>query len=311
VVSLDTEVDKSRDWRVSSPATFRSVTSGIPRVLTPLFERYGVRPTYLLSPEVIEDEESADALAALGHTAELGTHLHHEFIEPGRTHQRATMQGRRADGVQSELSRAVELEKLANLTTLFSARFGRAPTAFRAGRFASSQHTLEILAGLGYLVDSSVTPGQRWRFSTTDADHRSAATAPTVVRTDCGPIVELPVTIAPGSRLAPLLRDAPAPFSLIGRTLLGARAGYIWLRPSFTTGAGMTRLVSRLLDEGPASVLVMMLHSMEICPGASPYAQDAAGVERIVDNMRQVFAWCDANDVEFSTMSHAAASIAP
>jgi hypothetical protein len=73
----------------------------------------------------------------------------------------------------------------------------------------------------------------------------------------------------------------------------------------------MTRLVSRLLDEGPASVLVMMLHSMEICPGASPYAQDAAGVERIVDNMRQVFAWCDANDVEFSTMSHAAASIAP
>ncbi len=56
LITFDTEIDKSKNWMVSSNERYSSVTAGIPEKLGTLFSKYGAKPTYLLSPELIRDE---------------------------------------------------------------------------------------------------------------------------------------------------------------------------------------------------------------------------------------------------------------
>ena len=143
-ISLDTECDKGPEWRVRRPLAFRNVVEGVPERLQPLFERHGIRPTYLLSPVVLRDDASVTLFRDLDGSAELGTHLHAEFIEP-----RASMDAERTEAFQGELPPFVEYGKLLNLTALFCKRFGHPPTSFRAGRYGLGRRTLRFLEQLG------------------------------------------------------------------------------------------------------------------------------------------------------------------
>ena len=82
VVTVDTEVDKSADWSVSESADFPIGHSCSPELMAPLCERFGIKATYLLSPEVIEDPASQQALLGLAAQHQLGAHLHGDFITP-------------------------------------------------------------------------------------------------------------------------------------------------------------------------------------------------------------------------------------
>jgi hypothetical protein len=301
-VTIDTEVDKDATWRISSPATFRAVTDAVPALLTPLFERYGVVPTYLLSAEVIEDDAASDVLADLGSRAELGTHLHPQFVEPMRTLDASTMAGRLADDIQAQCGREVEAAKLTSLTRLFRDRFGRAPTSFRAGRYGASRHTLELLAGLGYLVDSSVTPGLLWRYPEGRVDHRSWEPTPRWVETTAGRILELPLSIRAGGCLAAPLQRLPELGRRMGRKAFGRRAEHQWLRPSWNGAAELVGY-AKASDE---PVLVCMFHNIELVAGASPYADDDAGVRRILAALEGFLAHCRARGDEFVGLTAAA-----
>ena len=299
VITIDTEVDKSSNWRISNPVQFRSVLEGVPRVLSPLFDRYGVKPTYFLSAEVIEQPECVATLQTLGRRAELGTHLHSEFIEPGRRLHLCNMAGASADAIQSQDPREVEAGKLANLTTMFREAFGYAPTSFRAGRFGMGPHTLDILAGLGYRVDSSVTPGLCWDYVEGQVDYRDWEPGPRAVTTPSGPILELPLSIHPGGAPARWLRDWPARPRRLAARVLGWRGSYQWLRPSWYSGSELIRYVRNSQE----TFLNLMFHSMEIIPGASPYAQTQADVDRIVGSMDELFAYCESQGYEFCGVS--------
>jgi len=302
VVSIDTEVDKASDWSISDPPSFRSVVDGIPERLSPLFDRYEAVPTYLLSPEVIENDDAASVLAGLGSRAELGTHLHAQFVEPGRQLWPENMGGRDAGHIQSQYPREAEAAKLRALTDSFAARFGRRPSSFRAGRYGSSAHTLELLAGLGYAVDSSVTPGLVWRYKEGLVDHRGWRVGPQVLQTAAGPIVELPVSVRAGSRLAGVTQRLPDLGRRIVGKALGARATFAWLRPSWARPGELAAYVAASTEP----VLVAMFHSMEIVPGASPYASDDAGVERIMGLMDELLRHCRDAGIETIGMTEAA-----
>jgi len=302
IVSIDTEVDKDRRWRISSPVTFKSITEGVPRILSPLFDRYGVKPTYLLSPEVLEDRESVRVLGRLADRgdAELGTHLHAEFIEPQRTRFPHNMDGKCAEALQKQYPAEIEYAKLRNLTNLFRRTFGFRPTSFRAGRYGISDETLEALASLEYTVDSSVTPGLHWRLKEGELDFRESLRQPHLVTTRAGEILELPISIAPGSKFSPLVRDLPGLAKRAALKLFGKRASYQWLRPSFLGGGDMVELIDSLTDP----VLVMMFHSTEVICNASPYASSDSDVRRIVGSMDTVFKHCERLGFEFATMSN-------
>lgn len=302
VVSIDTEVDKSGAWTVATPPSFKSVVEGVPGVLSPLFDRYGTVPTYLLSPEVIEDDQASNALIGLGERAELGTHLHAQMVEPDRQLWPNNMGGQSVDDIQRQYPREIEAAKLQTLTERFTARFDRRPTSFRSGRYGSSDHTLELLAGLGYVVDSSITPGLVWRYAEGMVDHRDWSNGPQQVETPAGSIVELPVSIRPGSRLAPVVQAMPPLVRRIAIRALGPRAGFGWLRPSWARPGELEDFVAASTEP----VLVAMFHSMEIVPEASPYAATSDDVARIVASIEELLRYCAEHDIEMTGMTAAA-----
>lgn len=280
-VSIDCECDKGPGWRSQRPLRFTGVTHGIARTLAPVFAHHRARPTYLISPEVLRDPASVDALAAQ-RDAELGTHLHGEYAEPGAFEPDVTR------AFQRDYPEPIERAKLGSLTTAFRAAFGRAPRAFRAGRFGVGRHTIGILESLDYRVESSVTPAHDWSSSGAPGlDFRGAPSQP--YRPDryrpgvpgTSRVWEVPVTIRP--RLASRL---PVIGPWVGRWIDGR-----WLRPTRT---GAAQLIAIARDEvrdarrrrpGAPVVLHAMFHNVEVVPGASPYAATAAEAQAIVDRL--------------------------
>jgi hypothetical protein len=209
LVTIDTECDRTPTWRTSSPLSFRGVTDSIPRRIQPLFERFGVRPTYLVSSEVICHPESVAVLASL-QNVELSTHLHGDDMTPRiKTWE---MAGGVTDQMQWEYDEDLERSKLETLTDLFRQQFDRQPLSFRAGRFGAGPHTGRILKDLGYVIDSSVTPHVCWTSRTGEKrpDYRNFPEVPYLLDADGdisrpgkGGILELPVTVlAPGTVLS-------------------------------------------------------------------------------------------------------------
>lgn len=299
VVSIDTECDKGSRWQIRHPLTFEAVNEGIPYRLTPLFNTYGVIPTYLLSPEVIQDKESVTTLTSL-ENCELGAHLHGEFIPPEED-----FETRRTDTPQLRYAEEVEFQKLANLTQLFEERFGYYPKSFRAGRFGLSRHTLRFLVELGYFVDSSVTPF--WSHSFDGAANRNYWGAPTAPyypsKDDPGragdlSLLEVPVTIHNSllvrwprwilRRMSNRTRWHKRLFARLGKQIPRTT----WLRPQRSTPEELIATADAVIAGVPSNkpvILNMMYHNVEIVPGASPYAQTDKEVQYILESQALLF----------------------
>ena len=296
ILSVDVECDKSPDWSVRKPLSFRSVVEGIPSKLMPLCQTLGLKPTLLLSPEVLRDDKSVQVLGKLEH-CELGAHCHVEFLEPG-----ANLEGSRTDGVLCGLDPALELAKLKDLTELFQRRLGRKPLSFRAGRFALSPRTLAWLAELGYKVDSSVTPFRSWHFGDgLLVNYWGAPWEPyRPSHRDCRregslPIWEVPVSIVDRTMVnwpRFLLRRFHDRSPWLKRWLprLGLSPKPVWLRPLRSTPEEMKLAADAIVasGRGSATVLNVMFHSVELIAGASPYAQTEREVEELLDSVRSL-----------------------
>src|SRR5262249_9983635 len=98
-------------------------------------------------------------LRAQRSSAELGTHLHGEYAEPGAYEPAVTRV------FQRDYPEEVERAKVTYLTTAFRSAFDQPPRSFRAGRFGIGPNTIPILEALDYQVESSVTPSLGWSWS--------------------------------------------------------------------------------------------------------------------------------------------------
>ena len=277
-VSIDCECDKGPGWKLQRPLRFTGITEGIGARLEPLFRARGAKATYLLSPEVMRDEASLETLRNVRATAELGTHLHGEFATPDDFEPEVTAV------FQRDYPREVEEAKLTSLTASFTSAFGEAPRSFRAGRFGIGSHSLGLLAGLGYQVESSVTPFvEHSDVGAPGLDFRGAPTQPyhpdpraPGVPGD-SPLLEVPVTIRPR-----FLNHLP---------LIGSRLERRWLRPTRTSGSALIDLARDEIEHARAAapdrpvVLNAMFHNVEIIPGASPYAQNEREADGILGRL--------------------------
>ena len=305
IISIDTEIDKSKDWRVSTDESFSSVVQGIPEKLENLFSKYGAKPTYLLSLEVIRNDMCISILSSLTN-CELGTHLHGEMIEPFR--QRGQMANMITSAMQSSYPFEIERQKLLNLTQLFVSKFHYRPISHRAGRFGAGSNTLKILKELGYRVDSSITPGLVWNYNEGNANYVEAQEQPyypdqdDIVKYGDSEILEVPITVFQVPKRmtwqSKILRSRQEKLNHLR-----------WLRPSFNSGPGMINIITNVLNYynninnyNNDITLNMMFHSMEIMPGASPYAAKDKDCNRILDRIEKVLAYSKDNNFRFSTL---------
>jgi hypothetical protein len=283
-VSIDTESDKGRGWRSRRPMSFDGIHDGVVKRLHPLFERFGAKPTYLLSPEVLRDEGCVETFRKLAPSSELGTHLHGEYAEPGASDPDVTKD------FQRDYPPAVERQKLTYLTDLFIRAFDHQPQSFRAGRFGIGPASIGILESLGYAVESSVTPHMDWTssgapgLSFRDAPSQPYRPDPTEPgRAGSATILEVPVTIR-----RRFLNGVPG---------LGSRVDPRWLRPTRGTEAGLVRVAEdeiaaarRAAPHRPV-ILNAMFHNVEVVPGLSPYAYDEEGARSILDRVRALLSF--------------------
>ncbi len=281
IVSIDTECDKGPKWKVRQPIQFKNILVGIPKILQPLFEKYNIRPTYLLSPEVLRNDVCVDLFKSLAHQADIGAHMHAEFIEP--------YENWATDNTfifQSDLDPEIEFEKIKNLTSLFREKIGYFPLSFRAGRFGISRYTLSYLQKLGYLVDSSVTPYMWWWKSKGKAiNFLGAPNQPyhpsfsDFRRKGKAEILEVPITLINPfwDRCPQMLLKSINPAKKVQTVFLNIfLKKYLkprWLRPTFSTAKDMLYVTEYLYSKpsGNSIVLCMMFHSNEIVKGMSPY----------------------------------------
>jgi hypothetical protein len=174
VVSIDTEADHlGHLWQKTAPLRFQSITRGIPERLSPLFQAYGARPTYLVTTEVLDDAASVEQLTRLA-DCELGAHLHGDHVAP----QATPAAGAKSWDFTCFYSAELERAKLETLTRQFVDRIGRRPVSYRAGRYAASGKTAKALVDLGYRVETSVTPGIEWIHEHHPSQHLDFRPAP-------------------------------------------------------------------------------------------------------------------------------------
>ena len=283
VVSIDTERDHGPGWKPTHPAEFRSIVKAIPEVFQPLCERYGVKPTYLLTTEVIAEPSCQKVLKSLMGRAELGTHLH---METSLLKSFESKPGRRNSYFSGLCEEQDERRALEKITHLFGEAFGSHPLSFRAGRYGATSQTLRILQDLQYRVDSSVTPGIRWANRQGSVDFRNSPRFPYLpdLRGDMGQaaqegaaILEVPVSIVTDrfSWRWPFLNYP------------------VWLRPSHSSKSSMRRVLDALEESANQQqqpvVANMMFHSMELYPNASPYTSNQREVDRYFDDLGYVF----------------------
>jgi len=300
-ISIDVECDKDQQWAVRRPLGFRGVEQGIGERLVPLFAQYGARPTYLVSPEVIRDDHSSRLLAGLA-DCELGAHLHPEFVWS-------------SDGVAvteavaSALAEEEERRDLQELTRTFTETFHRPPRSYRAGRYGASARTLGLLAELGYLVDTSVTPHKCWDYG---PDFRQAperpyfpAAADLTVVGAAGGVLEIPITLR-GPRgpwfLRPLARPFATSKSRRVRHLAGRLLNPVWFRPGWARRSELLSFV-RVAAREEGGVLNMMFHNVDLVAGCSPSAASEASVRAALDDLNAVLEETLARGGRFATLS--------
>jgi len=309
VITIDVEPDCTPNWTYSDPLTFTGVSEGIAQRLQPLFNKYGIEPTYLINNVVLEDNRSVHVFRSLNGRYELGTHLHPEFIDPGK--QEFDYAGKKGAANCCFYDAATEYGKIESITRLFQQQFGKHPTAFRAGRFSAGNNTIKSLLKLNYKVDTSVTPFIRWDDKTREnpVDFRLAPDQPYWTEEKImtpGPVgkglLEIPVSIA-AKRLSAagwlryLVKKKRLPFK---------NSEFKWLRPVYSDENDFKMILASVESRyAGRDVLVynMMFHNVEVMPGLSPYSLTESDCEYYLSLLERFFQHCQQQEINSVPLS--------
>jgi len=156
IISIDTEEDNWDNFK--DKPTLRNIQK-IP-ALQELFNRYEVRPTYLITYPVACDKLSVEILKSIldSKKCEIGTHLHPWNTPP--IDEVLNEKNRMLNNLSSEL----QFKKLKNLHHKIKKGFNCTPVSFRAGRYGLNNDLTKNLIKLDYSVESSTTPFLDWSF---------------------------------------------------------------------------------------------------------------------------------------------------
>ena len=241
-----------------------------------LFERYGLRPAYLLD-HPIATSDLARGLIGDWHDSggcEIGAQLH-PWVNPPHVEEVTPV-----NSFAGNLPPGLERQKLEALRSEIGAAFRTMPRIYKAGRYGLGPSTATTLERLGFAVDTSGLPHTDLRFKH-GPDLRSFTEHPFLFGEE-RPLLQLPPTrgfIGRAAALAPrlfALVENEGPLASQARGAL-ARAGLIdrvTLTPEGITLGQMKALTRALLARGQR-VFTMSFHSPSLEPGHTPYVTDA------------------------------------
>jgi hypothetical protein len=315
IITVDTEADNQ--WKREQDINLENIKF-LPR-FQDLCQKHSFPPTYFVTHEVATDLESSNILKSFQDrkAAEIGAHLHPWTTPP---YERKIEWERKHHRFPFELSRNELYSKMYSLTKAIEATFLRKPTSFRAGRWGWGENLEEALIELGYIVDSSITPHVSWKNTLGNPeglggpDYRGESVLPRKVVKPQGGLVEVPMSILPtgllrkeGNYLQRLF--AKLPESRMQKILDRVAFRYRWLRIFPKTNLKDLTDIYRSAVYNNLPVLVFMIHSSELMPGGSPYAEDEETVEYTYVLLEDFFSFLNKEGVEGQTLTKFAESV--
>jgi len=261
-----------------------------------IFERYGVRPTYVVDYAVASQEQGFAPLRAIvaRDAADIGAHLQ-PWINPPFDDAQERAEPTRSS-FPGNLPPELEHAKLRLLTDAIEANLGVRPTVYRAGRYGLGPSSFEMLDALGYEIDASVLP-----HIDLSAKHgpNFAAIGPEPFWFGGGR-KRLGIPLSAGftgvfarhhRALDPLMnhrlveaarvKAAASRFGLFDR---------VCLSPEGFTLAEQKRLTRHLLARGQR-IFNLSYHSPSLLPGSTPYIRDAEQLEHFLDQLEAYLVW--------------------
>jgi hypothetical protein len=295
IVTVDTEADDL--W--SRPTEYRCANVEALARFQRLCEERGVRPTYLVSHEIMADPRAVATMQGLAGDGrcEIGTHLHPFSTPPERS---ITRDDRYEQPFAYEYPAPLLREKLRALTSAITTAFGRRPRTIRWGRWGLAGWMVPLMEEEGYLVDTTVTPGIAWwAISGTRwwkaTSYASAPLSPYFLDRDdiCAAgdsaVLEIPATVVYARPWHRRVYTALSALRL-GRVARAAGMTPRWLRPFPSTSASFLLAVAGAALSAGAPAVNVMLHSSELMPGGSPYARTAGDVDLTLAALDGLFA---------------------
>ncbi len=320
IITIDTEGDNQ--WDHGRDLTVENIKF-VPRFQA-LCEDYGIKPTYLVTSEVCHDAYARDLLS--GYTseglAEVGAHLH-SWSPPPFIGRDGFRENDSNHAFASELPYDLLNDKIANLTELISASFGKHPTSFRSGRYGFNENVARSLVANSYIVDSSVTPFVSWNKhkgipdGEGGPDFIDSPAFPYRYPFTGGSIAEIPITILPtrfpltaSDKLSRCyFRNVNDSIALRGLRKMFFGDQPVWLRPVPGTNLEMlTRLMNVTIDR-KLPFITMMFHSSELMPGCSKYRPDSNSVEELYKLLEGFFKALRGRGIVAVTLTQAAQNI--
>lgn len=287
VITIDVEEDNWGSYRTG--LTVENVRE-INR-LQVLFERYGVKPTYLLSYQVASVDWAVNIFAEIFSRGkcEIGAHLHPWNTPP----LRESLSER--NSMLLNLPYELQKEKLIALTDQIKKAFGIRPQSFRAGRWGLGSETIDALIACGYRVDSSVTPMMSWSDYGDGPEYNDVRIEPYWMPSESDRmnengrhfILEVPVSIGFNrwpfkfwktiySLLQKNWLKCLHPIRLFHYTGLLRK---IWLSPEGSSADEMITL-SKLMIKHRKRILNLTFHSNSLLPGKGPFIKNEKEVEQ-------------------------------
>jgi len=286
IVSIDVEEDNQ--WRRSEDYSLHNIDC-LPKFQGNC-EKYGIRPSYLITYSVARNNNSANIIKTLAQTSkcEIGAHLHPWFTPP---YQSPFLRAAYPHTYPYECPDSLLYKKISNLTNVIQKQIGVEPKSFRAGRYGMDGRAIGYIRKKGYLIDSSVTPYWSWvdTLGTTlgGPDYSNITehpyyvgrtTFPNPTNTLEGSILEIPITIKKNS---------------IDEV--------IWLRPfPWADETSLLTIIRNSLQKKEL-VLNLMFHSSELYVGGSPYSETKDAVMKIERKLKAIFKFVTELEIKSST----------
>ena len=281
LITVDTEEDNWASWSATDNPV-ENIDRIIP--LQELFNRYGAKPTYLISYPVASNPRCVEILKRIleEDKCEIGMHCHPWNTPPVKENEGVDEQDTMLCNIPSDLV----YDKLSNLDDTIYKNFGVKALTFRAGRWGFGPAVARALFRLGYRFDTSVTPYVNWEdYNGPDFSEFGPASfkfGPEGIerQSENGFLVEIPVTIG-------ILHRSIHNLQIWIRTLrktLARRVKFdgilkrltfmntVWLSPELTRLGDMIQLAKRM-KKNNASFLNLAFHSVSLQKGLSPFVK--------------------------------------
>lgn len=310
IVTIDTEED---EWGEYSLSKYNTKNIKALPFYQNLFEKYNIKPTYLISYPVATNNESVGIIKEMirDGKCEIGTHCH-PWNTPPLEETRV-----KENSMLCNLPFELQYEKIKTLHQAIIDNFGVEPISFRSGRWGFDQNVGRNLYRLGYKVDTSVTPFTNWNLY---HGPDFSCNRPFPYRMDISNngdckdkyILEIPVSIGfsqynfnLSSWVHKFINSKYINKSgIIGITSRLNILNKIWLSPEICNSKDMIKLTKSLKFNG-CKILNMTFHSPSMKAGLSPFVKNKSDEDTFVRKIEEYLKYVRETGITSITLSDA------